>query len=286
MLEKLEQELTVESEEVTEDVEEASSSVSDNTPVTRRTQQVKVLSDDEKLDLSVRVELFKCQKHDLVFNTRDELENHMKKKHKQKQKFECDICKQRFTTRAMVNNHVKESHTDIDTDRPYVCDVPTCGKTFKSKRGKQGHMESHVDNGKYKCEKCDKTFGTMQTLNNHRATHSDEKPFKCHYCEATFKRPNEIPRHMAKCQDAKAARARAVKVEPLVKSESVDCVLCDQVFTTHDELNRHLLSQHKSESKVKCEQCGKEFKTKSQLTAHKLVHVRAEKKKRGDKVSG
>lgn len=143
------------------------------------------LKDDDNINLDVRVDIFECKEHKVQFKTKSELDDHWKDIHTRKHvaKFECNICKQRFKTKAIVNKHIK----DVHFDKKYVCDVESCGKLFKSKRGKQGHMESHVTNGKYKCEICGKTFGTMQTLTYHKSTHSDEKPYRCQYCETTFK---------------------------------------------------------------------------------------------------
>lgn len=280
VLEKLEEEIVQpEDNESSDDDDDAFSQSSQSSVRLRSHSNLQNKACDEKIHLDVRVDIFECKEHGVQFRNQSELDDHCKKVHKckPKPKFQCNICKKRFSTKALVNKHVKEVHLD----KKYVCDVESCGKTFKSKRGKQGHMELHVTNGKYKCEICGKTFGTMQTLTNHKSTHSDEKPYPCQFCGTTFKRTNEVSRHLNSCEKAIKARERAAEVPQLESAAKLDCVLCDEVFDSQDELNAHLLAEHKSGVKVekfKCEECGKTFNRISQLTAHKLCHRSAKTK--------
>lgn len=196
-----------------------------------------------------------------------------------KTKFKCNLCDAKFETRQLVNDHVKNVHNPTvelkGEGYTYVCDEDGCGKTFRSKRGKIGHMEkSHVSNGKYTCPTCQRNFGTKQTLNNHLSTHSDEKRFKCEHCGKKYKRKNEVTRHINQ-DSCPALKKVALHGEGSENSGAIKCDLCCIKCENKEALVTHLALNHQDNgNSFECETCSKTFPRKAQLTAHKLVHLR------------
>lgn len=47
------------------------------------------------------------------------------------------------------------------------------------------------------------------------------------------------------------------------------CSKCNTVFTTPDEMNKHLVEYHRDS--IQCDDCGKVFSSKEELDKH-LVH--------------
>ncbi|KAF8759694.1 hypothetical protein RHS01_01751, partial [Rhizoctonia solani] len=109
-----------------------------------------------------------------------------------------------------------------DTTRPYVCDVPGCGKGFGRKSDLARHLRIHSGERPYPCDEpgcgksfiqagshgekphlceysgCDKTFGDSSSLARHRRTHTGRRPYKCDepLCDKTFTRRTTLNRHM------------------------------------------------------------------------------------------
>ncbi|ELU45700.1 zf-C2H2 domain-containing protein [Rhizoctonia solani AG-1 IA] len=115
-----------------------------------------------------------------------------------------------------------------DTTRPYVCDVPGCGKGF----GRKSDLARRIHSGErpYPCDEpgCGKSFIQRSALNVHRRVHTGEKPHLCEYsgCDKTFGDSSSLARHR--------------RTHTGRRPYKCDEPLCDKTFTRRTTLNRHM----------------------------------------------
>lgn len=62
-------------------------------------------------------------------------------------------------------------------EKPYVCNVPDCGKKFTEYSSLFKHNVVHTQQKPYACQDCGKTYRQTSTLAMHKRTaHNDEGP--------------------------------------------------------------------------------------------------------------
>ena len=71
-------------------------------------------------------------------------------------------------------------------ERPFVCAVPECSKSFKTAAALREHRRVHIPIDQlphWICEYCDKKFPSTTTLREHIRIHTGEKPYACDLCD-------------------------------------------------------------------------------------------------------
>ena len=83
------------------------------------------------------------------------------------QKYCCPFCHRQYTAKRNVLAHVNEKHKG---QFPYICEV--CGKGFRNRRIRDGHMASHGAPKQFECSICGQRYAHKSSLIAHqKVTH-------------------------------------------------------------------------------------------------------------------
>ncbi|KAF2181306.1 hypothetical protein K469DRAFT_478507, partial [Zopfia rhizophila CBS 207.26] len=74
------------------------------------------------------------------------------------------------------------------------CLYPECGKTFSKRENIRSHIQTHLGDRQYRCNRCGKCFVRRHDLKRHAGSHTVNKPYKCP-CGVGFTRQDAINRH-------------------------------------------------------------------------------------------
>ncbi|KAJ5887967.1 hypothetical protein N7495_008008 [Penicillium taxi] len=110
-----------------------------------------------------------------------------------------------FDLDARVKASVKNSSVSSDEiakyisgpdpeDNKWVCLFAGCNCRFGRKENIKSHVQTHLNDRQYVCDRCGKDFVRGHDLKRHLKTHSGSKPFAC-ACGASFARQDALTRH-------------------------------------------------------------------------------------------
>ena len=198
------------------------------------------------------------------------IREHDLKRHKQKSlnpdgsnKFICTLCDERVCNRKLLMRHIKAAHGDsklkkvLDESKgnegkdTHVCEF--CGKCFRSEHDALRHTVTHGVVHKNKCDICEASFSLKKTYKRHlEEAYLDSGKLKhtCPHCERAFCTGRLLSCHIKKYH------ARFV------------CPLCRQIFTTKQNLERHVGNR----VEVTCEQCGEVYCNEKAYDKHVGIH--------------
>ena len=77
---------------------------------------------------------------------------------------------------------------------PFTCVYPECGKRFGRKENIRSHVQTHLNDRRFKCMHCSKRFVRQHDLKRHAKIHSGTKPYLC-ACGRDFARHDALTRH-------------------------------------------------------------------------------------------
>lgn len=188
--------------------------------------------------------------------------------HSNERPFMCEVegCGKTFKIRRRLNEHMK-THS---ADTPFVCDFEGCGKAFKIKAYLTEHVKYHLEPGYQKKKKtkmcsvpgCNFAAQSNVCLERHRAArHSDERPFECSVCHKRFKLIYILQTHMkTHLEGADIYRC--------------DWPGCDYTAIQLGNVETHKKYVHSSERNFPCDwpACEKRFKTRQDLNEHLKRH--------------
>lgn len=191
----------------------------------------------------------------------DGLSSQERKRLKQKQIVQCDICNEEIK-RASLLRHISTKHEKVR----HVCQH--CGQTYSLKENLKTHINKHHLNlmSTYPCKFCGKVFTTWPSRYYHETrVHTKNFKFKCAYCEKQFIHGADLKDH-----------------ETIHTGEKIrQCDECDEQFTTRDKLKTHKEIYHGKPTPFICEICEKIFTREKNLKKHLKAH---EKKQAMSKV--
>lgn len=122
---------------------------------------------------------------------------------KMERPFKCDKCDMAFSNKYQINSHSKKHEKQLaqesDPERRFPC--PVCKMRFKHKDNLRRHFTLHLENNPFVCDfpGCKRKFNSDYNLRRHRALHYEKsilgQRFRCPLCSASFSRKDKLPRY-------------------------------------------------------------------------------------------
>ncbi|KAK2814882.1 hypothetical protein Q7C36_023148 [Tachysurus vachellii] len=247
---------------------------------------------------------FACDSCDKSFCTRYQLTRH-NLSHSGKKPYQCLVhgCSEGFTSTAGLKNHVERVHQH--KEKQYVCDYEGCLKTFHKNNQLKAHKCEHTNQLPFECqyEGCGKKYVTSKKLQKHEKVH-DGYPCVEEGCEFQGRTWTEYQAHRKaehrealQCESCTKVFHKAwfLKKHRLFVHMGVRRIFkctkegCTKTYTTHFNLQNHILSFHEGKRSFICphDGCGKAFAMEESLKRHAVIHDPQKKKiqktKRGRK---
>lgn len=121
-------------------------------------------------DLDERKE-FKCPFCSRVFQYQRYLQHHIAYMHKpqEEKEHECCICGLTCTTKSSLKRHMMLHTGELENSKIFECEK--CHKKFKYKKELETHLQYHLDERPYPCDKCNYRARTYFNLMHHFGTH-------------------------------------------------------------------------------------------------------------------
>ncbi|KAJ8415785.1 hypothetical protein AAFF_G00403420 [Aldrovandia affinis] len=156
--------------------------------------------------------------------------------------YKCSLCD--YATRSKSN--LKAHMNRHNTEKTHLCDL--CGKKFKSKCTLKSHKLMHTADGRqFKCTKCDYTAAQKPQLLRHMEQHASFKPFRCGHCHYSCNMSGSLKRHYNKKHPNEQycnAGPGTPAAEVVLQQGGIKCPVCNYVYGTKWEMNRHLKNKH------------------------------------------
>ncbi|XP_062847085.1 zinc finger protein ZFAT-like [Trichomycterus rosablanca] len=157
--------------------------------------------------------------------------------------FKCLQCDYASRSRSNLKAHMNRHNTE----KTHLCDL--CGKKFKSKCTLKSHKLMHSADGKqFKCSECDFTAAKKPYLLRHMEQHASFKPFRCAHCHYSCNISGSLKRHYNKKHPEEQysnAGPGTAATEAVEEQGGVKCPVCNYVYGTKWEMNRHLKCKHR-----------------------------------------
>ncbi|GAB0094060.1 hypothetical protein DMENIID0001_092810 [Sergentomyia squamirostris] len=238
-----------------------------------------------------------CADCEEIFPNHYYLSKHRATKHEDSKETICSICNHEFSTKQNLKRHIEDIHEKGEKskdDKAFQCSQ--CDLSFKNHYYLTKHQGIHTSKKKNVCPICGQEYSTKQNLRRHIEDIHDKvkkskgkESYQCNMCEMMFKNHYFLTKH------------RAIHHT----SRKNVCPHCNQVYSTKQNLRRHvediheklrnhlcticgkgfaqittLKSHYNVHSKIKfqCDICGKRFKTEVYLKLHKLRHIPPEQR--------
>ena len=241
-----------------------------------------------------------CESCNETFPTERELYSHALT-HSESKPHVCDVCCLVFTEEGKLKEH-RAGHFTDDTliehregqpplkplswiqveDKHYVC--VKCDERFSTETNLNGHSCAHQ--GKHECNVCDRGFKEKLLFTGHMLKHGHNKLLVCALCEAivteSYSRDHMQTHHVETfkfhiCTICSLVFSQKhILISHLQEAHSDEkyyqCDLCDKVFASIDQLNRHGVTDCTLHV---CEQCCVVFPDPNTLRVHTHVEHKA-----------
>ena len=171
-------------------------------------------------------------------------------------------------------------------ERPFICEVSSCGKAYKSKPALKQHiLSNHSKYVPHRCIKCGKCFKTEYLLKKHvTITCNDSRPYVCRTCGKRFKTISNLRYHEGThatfkpfkcsiCYKDMATKAH-LKVHMISHDNGTYNCFCGKTFKSSKRYKEHFKYLHDPRNPNRCNICERNFKNAAALEYHKPTHER------------
>lgn len=116
--------------------------------------------------------------------------------------FKCDFpgCGWTFRLKGALTDHKRAIHENA---KKHVCEWPGCNKRFLQQCHLKKHIMGHADIKPFACDwpNCNYKAVTMAYVTNHRKIHTGEKNYECTFpnCNKRFVKSSHVNRHRQRC---------------------------------------------------------------------------------------
>ncbi|XP_063543178.1 zinc finger protein 567-like [Cydia strobilella] len=192
-----------------------------------------------------------CQKCDMTFESKDQLQEHKKITHKNtNEAVVCHICGKSCKTPSALKAH-SNCHK--------VKQCPYCSKMLKTHSHFKKHVDNHLtynkrkqNNTKYNCHNCNFVSLSKGTIDAHiNKVHLGIRPYVCLICDKGFFKKSNLTEH--------------INIHNKIKTET--CEICGDSFVSKKTLMEHI-RLHKNQKPYKCEMCSESFVTSGRRSDH------------------
>jgi len=141
---------------------------------------------------------YQCNRCGRLLKKRWSLTNHTYRCENQKL-FICEICKKRFNTEDGLKSH-GNMHLEF---KEFVCLVPNCGLTYRTKKGLGQHTRDKHKNMNDivagSCKICKRVFYNKKDFETHSDNHKKPKKWMC-ICGSGFSYAPGLSKHRSNCR--------------------------------------------------------------------------------------
>lgn len=118
------------------------------------------------------------------------------KKQKCRKNLRCHVCNYTTLYRFNLNRHISQVHSDRQNNQRPTYKCKFCGKELHSKFAQKLHEDTvHTKLFKYTCPTCSKGFNQVIPFKGHLASHYDILKEKCDLCPASFNYKKSLAEH-------------------------------------------------------------------------------------------
>ncbi|KAJ8290748.1 hypothetical protein GJAV_G00017000 [Gymnothorax javanicus] len=156
--------------------------------------------------------------------------------------YRCSVCGHATRSKTNLKIHMNRHNSE----KTHLCDL--CGKKLKSKNSLRYHKLMHSSRSRqFKCSKCDYSAPQKSQLVRHMDQHAPFKPYRCGHCNYSCNLTRTLRRHYSKQHPNEKYSdlgSGTLCAETVRKEGGVKCPLCNNVYSTKWEMNRHLKKKH------------------------------------------
>ena len=217
-----------------------------------------------------------------ILNSKEELSDHYRLKHRNASiaGYQCQICKFQTASYVAFSQHVKNSHQAF-----FVCHMPEYGITQVVK------SDLNVVRNLFTCDNCRQSFANFSRLRLHKIVAEN---LACKLCKQQCCTPADLVKHTKQRHPSQLPKLKTVQYvcKPCKKgyqsrekytnhvafhfSDTYNCIFCQELLLTNDELDAHLETQHFAQvaaqdfdlDKMKCPECGLQQANLTLLKSH------------------
>ncbi|XP_055598810.1 zinc finger protein 665-like [Uranotaenia lowii] len=195
------------------------------------------------------------------------------------QEYRCDHCPKTYTIKSSLYYHQRKSHgTTPGHKNTAFCNV--CNKHLEWKKITSHKRICHANVKPHVCDQCGQSYRERELLDDHIALKHGGRPrYECEFCLKQFFSRDKYSKHRPRKHptEYRAIRKKMVPANRIyyeadrTSSVSFKCASCGTNFPIHQELEKHIVTEHPGTIVYSCELCGGVCSTKASFVDHCAV---------------